>query len=415
LQSQSRNFIFLIAVVLITLAAILWLSYRIVIEYPGGDHFLGIWNGLRGFLSDGHSPYSDQIQSRILEYSSDREQPLLPGRSLFNYPFYILLPVLPVALVGEYALARTLWMAASAFAVILLILIGSRLAGWRPRTLPFIAVILFALFNPYTVTAVITGDFAVFTALLFGLALLAIKGEMDELAGLSLAFSTITPYLSLPLITFVTMWAISIRRDRLILWTYGSVGLFVAGSWLIQRDWIGQYIQMLVQYYALEGIFTPGQAFRNWWAGFGAQMGWILTAALGLMLLAEWRLAYGKGFRWFLWTACLTLAAGGLLGLRTDPSGLVSALLPFIFFITLWDERWGGRSGWSSGLILLLLFLGLWALVPRNFDVLVDPGIYPVLYFALPVITILGLYWVRWLAVRPRGTVMDELRKRGEL
>jgi hypothetical protein len=53
----------------------------------------------------------------------------------------------------------------------------------------------------------------------------------------------------------------------------------------------------------------------------------------GLLLLVEWRLAYGKGFRWFLWTACLTLAAGPLLGLRMDPSSLVIVLLPFILLL----------------------------------------------------------------------------------
>jgi hypothetical protein len=55
---------------------------------------------------------------------------------------------------------------------------------------------------------------------------------------------------------------------------------------------------------------------------------------------------------------------------------------------------------------------GRWS---RAIEALAYPGIYPVLFFPLPIITILGLYWVRWLAVRPRGTVMDELRKRGEL
>jgi hypothetical protein len=174
-------------------------------------------------------------------------------------------------------------------------------------------------------------------------------------------------------------------RDRLILWTYGGVGLLVAGSWLIQRDWIGGIYPGVGPVLRAGGHFYTRAGLRAWWPGFGAQMGWILTAALGLLLLVEWRLAYGKGFRWFLWTACLTLAAGGLLGLRMDPSGLVRYCHSILYW-TLWDERWGGRFGWSSALILTLLFLGLWALVPRRASkpwlILVSTRF----YFALPVL-----------------------------
>jgi hypothetical protein len=414
LHAQSRNLLLLAVVVLVTLAGILWGSYRIAVDYPGGDHFVGIWSGMRGFLSEGFSPYSVQVRSQISTTVAGWEASPQPGRSLFNFPFYILLPTLPVAVIGEYTPARSVWISLLVVAVIGLVLTARRLAGWRTRALPFIVALVFALLNPYTITAVITGDFSIITALLAALALLAIKNDLDELAGLLLAISTVTPQLVLPLIGFISLWAFSNRRDRLVLWTYGGLGLLVGGSWLIQRDWIEGYIQATGRYYALEGIFTPGAALHAWLPGFGAQMGWALTAALGLLLLVEWRLATGKGFRWFLWTACLTLAIGGLLGLRIDPGNLVVVLAPLLLIIGIWDERWGGHYGWSSALVLTLLFLALWALIPRNIEAIAYPGINPVLFFALPVFTIVGLYWVRWLAVRPRGTVMDELRKRGE-
>jgi hypothetical protein len=415
LLSQQKNLVLVIAVILLILAAIGWISYRAAVEYPRGDTFTGIWSGLRGFLNEGLSPYSSEVQTRVSAVAAGWEATPTPGRSLFTYPIYILLPVLPVALIGEYTLARTLWIFLSIMPVIGLVLMSSRLAGWQPKTLSFLAALLFALINPYTAIAIISGNIALLSTLLVGLALLAIKSELDELAGLLLALSTIMPQLVLPLIVFVTLWAISLRRDRLLLWTYGGIGLLISGSWLAQRDWILGYIQALIDYYRLEGVFTPGQALRLWWPGFGAQMGWILTVGLGLLLLNEWRLAYGKGWRWFLWTGCLTLAIGPLLGLRMDPSSLAIGLLPLLFLTGLWDERWGGRFGWSTALILILLLLGLWALVPRSPEAIAYPGIYPVLYFALPIFTVFGLYWVRWLAVKPRGTVMDELRKRGEL
>lgn len=415
MHAQSRNFVILSALGLAAMAVFLWFSYRFVMAYPGGDSLLGLWGSGRAFLTDGLSPYSPESQAQITEAADDWDAPPLIHRSQFNYPFYVLLTVLPVVLIGDYAIARMLWISTAVVAIMLLIPAVNRLAGLQPKALSLAAVVLFTLLNPYTMTVIVSGDHAVFTLLLAALALQAIRSELDELAGLLLAFSTVTPHLVLPLIAFITLWAISQRRDRLLLWTYGGIGLLIAGSWLTQRDWIMGYIQALGNYYGLEGVFTPGQALRSWWPGFGAQMGWILTVVIGLLLLLEWRLAYGKGPRWFLWTAGLTLAAGPLLGMRMDPSSLVIVLLPLLFVTGLWDERWGGRFGWSSALILLLIFVGLWALVPRGIEALTYPDAYPVLFFPLSIVTILSLYWVRWLAVKPRGTVMDELRKRGEL
>jgi hypothetical protein len=391
------------------------LAHRFSTEYPGGDHFVGIWSGMRAFLTAGTSPYGVEIDSKLSEVTVGWQKQPLIGRYSFSYPFYSLVLFMPSALLEDYSIARAIWIMASILALIGLVLTGARLVAWRAKTPILCVLVLFSMLNVYSIVAVISGNFAVFSALLIALALLSIKNGLDELAGLSLAFSTIIPQLVLPLMAFVTLWAISRRRDRLILWVYGSVSLLVAGSWLIRRDWIIGYIQALGRYYALEGVFTPGQALQNWWPGFGAQMGWILTVTLALLLIVEWRLAYGKGTRWFLWTASLTLASGPLLGLRTDPSSLVVVLLPLILMVGLWDERWGGRYGWTSAAMLALLFLGLWAPVWPEIDALAYPGDYPILFFSLPIFALLGLYWVRWMAIRPRGTVMDELRRREDL
>jgi hypothetical protein len=415
LRSQSRNLLILAVLAVVVLVAVGWASYHFSRSYPGGERFIEIWIPGRAFLSEGLSPYSTQVQTQTAIVVEDWAVSLSPGVRVFRYPIYTLLLALPVVLVGDYTLARALWIFILVLALLLHVLATGRLTGWRPKILSLAAVLLFALFNPYTLTAIVMGDLAVLTLVLVILALMSIRSELDELAGILLALSTITPHLVLPLLVFITLWGISQRRDRLLLWTYGSWALLIAGTTLLSQDWLIQYIQTIYQYYQQDIIATPGQALQSWWPGLGAQMGWILTFVFGFLLLNEWRLAFGKGPRWFLWTASLTLAAGPLLGLRTDPANLVIVLLPLILVTGLWDERWGGRYGWSSALILTLLFLALWAMVPRGIEDLIYPGLYPVLYFPLPVFTILGLYWVRWLAVRPRGTVMDELRRRGEL
>ena len=37
------------------------------------------------------------------------------------------------------------------------------------------------------------------------------------------------------------------------------------------------------------------------------------------------------------------------------------------------------------------------------------------LLLPLPILLLVGLYWIRWWAVRPVRTLMDELRLQGEL
>ena len=414
MRAQSKQTLTII-VLLLALAATAWLGWRFVSDYPGGAYFNSLWNGGRGFLTQGVSVYGAEVQAAVTRSAQSWERQPEPWRGLFNYPFYVLLPALPFLMIADYNLARLLWLLAALCALLLTFWAGQRLAGWRLKPLTFAGALLFLLLNPYTVSALVTGDWAVFTLPLVALALLALRAGLDELGGLALAFTTITPALALPLLALITLWAISQRRDRLLLWTWGGTGLLIAGSWLARPDWLEGYIQVLGEAYQLEGVFTPGQALRSWWPGFGAQMGWILTAGLGLSLLNEWRKAWGKEPRWLIWTAALTLTAGPLLGLRIDPASLAVALLPLLLVAGWWDERWGGCAGWSSALILLLLLLGLWALIPRGIDDLAHPGIYPVLFLPLPFFTMLGLYWVRWLALRPRGTLLDELRQRGDL
>jgi hypothetical protein len=171
LRSQSRNPLIIIVIMLFVAAGVVWVSNHFVMTYPGGEFLVVIRAGARAVLTEGFSPYSQQVQSMVATAADDWEAPYLPGRSMFIYPFYILLPAMPVALIGEYTLARTLWIFSAVLTMILLVLVASRLVGWRPKVLSLATAMLFVLFNPYTITAVAAGDFAVIVLLLATLAL----------------------------------------------------------------------------------------------------------------------------------------------------------------------------------------------------------------------------------------------------
>jgi hypothetical protein len=392
-----------------------WLTYQIANHYPGGSHFLTAWSGSRTFLTEGVSPYSEETFTQTRSLTAGWPERPSESTLRFTYPLYSLLFFLPFALFENYVLARALWMTALGITMLLMIWSGMRLAGWSPRTPVFIFLALFILFGVYSIIPLLSGNFAIVTALLITLAFAAIKGGMDELAGFLLALSTIMFHLVIVLLVFVIIWSISNQRWGLIVWLFGSLGLLAAGMSMFLRDWLIQYGNAVLQYYDLENIATPGHALRAWWPGLGSQMGWVLTAALLLVLGIEWWQALGKGFRWFLWTACLTLVVGQLIGIRTEPGSLVVLLLPMILVFSILDEQWGSRKWGLLSMLLVLLFGGFWILVLRNVDHVFYSPAPPVLFFNLPFVMLIGLYWIRWRAARPQRFYLNEMRAREEI
>jgi hypothetical protein len=328
----------------------------------------------------------------------------------FHYPLYSLLFFLPFALLEDYVLARAFWMTALEIALVLLIGSGLRLVAWRPRTPVLIALLFFILLGVHTVIPVLSGNFAVGIALLITLAFSAIKSKMDALAGFLLALSTIMPQLVIVWILFTLIWSISNQRWSLVVWFIGGWALLAVGSSLLLSDWIIQYKDALLYYYNLEMVASPGQALQARWPGLGAQMGGALTSVLLMILAVEWWLAYGKGFHWYLWTSCLTLVIGQLVGFRTDPGSLVVLMFPVLLVFSVWDEHWGSRKGWLQGLLLLFLFAGSWWMVLRSVDSIFFALAPPVLFFMLPFVLLAGLYWVRWRVVRPHRFYLNEMR-----
>jgi hypothetical protein len=80
---------------------------------------------------------------------------------------------------------------------------------------------------------------------------------------------------------------------------------------------------------------------------------------------------------------------------------LVFLLLPLILVLSIFLERWSflGRLG-AGGVLQGVMFLGLWLIA------FLLPGsmLRDVLVLWLPLLLLLGLYWLRWWAIRPPRT-----------
>jgi hypothetical protein len=179
---------------------------------------------------------------------------------------------------------------------------------------------------------------------------------------------------------------------------------------LFVPDWPFQNLREVLRYPEYNPPGTPGAVFAEWWPGIGERLGWFLTAILGIVLLLEWIAARGQGFRWFLWTACLTLVASQWIGIQTDPGNFVVLFIPLVLVFAVWEERWGPRGRWAILGIMLALFAGLWVLFVRTITDVGQPLQHPVIFFPLPLTLFIGLYWVRWWAIRPSRLAVEALR-----
>jgi hypothetical protein len=406
-------FALLIALAAVALVFLTWANYRYSVQNPGGSDFLPRWVGTRLFLMEGQSPYSDETTQEIQNLFYGRLARSGEDQVLFVYPFYSIFLFSPFALLENYDFARAIWMTVLEVSVILLVVAGLSLNRWRLFPFMLGLLMLFAALWYYTVRALINANVSLLIALVVALAFLAIRRERDGLAGLLLALTTIKPQMVILLIVLVLLWSVSNRRYILFWSILGNLALLTAVTSLLIPNWIWQNLVQLFAYPDYTLPTTPGEIFAVWMPGVGMRLGYALTVIMIATLVFEWRQAWGKEFRWLLWTSGLTLAATQLVGIPTATENYMIMFPALLMVFAAWDEQW--RS-WGRALIFfsyLLLFFGLWWLFLTTLERGEQPIQGLVMFFPLPVFLLIGLYWVRWWVLRPEQPLLDRLRRSG--
>jgi len=400
-----------IVLVVLVLVGLTYANYGFTKQNPGGNDFLSRWVGTRLFLTRGLSPYSEQVTRQIHEMAYGRDATAGEDQMLFAYPFYTTLVIAPFALVGDYGMARALWMTALEACLVLIAIAGIALNRWRLPPWLLGLLLIFALLWYHGLRPVINGNPSIFVTLFIVLALWSIRSEHDPLAGLLLALATIKPQMVALLIPLVLFWAVSHRRWSIVASFFGSLALLIATFTLFFPDWILQNIRQILSYPGYTLPSTPGSIFTVWVPGVGKQLGWGLTILLSLVLLWEWRLAMGQEFRWLLWTAGLTLVITNLIGIPTATENYVVMFPALVLLFTIWDERWRMVGRGLVVASMLILFTGLWYVFLTTLQPGDQPIQHPVMFFPLPVLLLAGLYWVRWWAIHPLRVLLDQFRE----
>lgn len=404
-MNRSRSN-FLVAVLLAVLAsgllaAFTWGNLNFIKTSPGGNDFLVHWMGTRVLIKEGISPYSDEAALRIQNFAYGRPAQTGEHELRVAYPLYSIVLFAPFALVADFNLARALWMTLLEVGLIGLTILSLRLVRWQTGPVLLACLLLFGVLWYHGLRPLINGNAVILVALGLVGGFLALRSGSEELAGVLFAFTTIKPQVVVLMLIFVVFWGMNNGKWRMIGWLVGTVGLLTASAALIYPDWIVQNLREVIRYPSYNPPGTPGAAFAFWWPAFGARLGYALSVVMLAILMLEWRAARNADLRGLIWSSFLTLTISQWIGIQTDPGNFVVLFPALILVFGLFAERWKKGAIVVTAASLLILLVGLWAIFLSTVQYGDQPMQSPIMFFPLPAVTLLLLYWVRWWAVTP--------------
>lgn len=386
----------------VLLGGLVWLNLRLVALNPQDAFFASYWVGTRAFLFKGQSPYTEAIAQETQRQVYGRLARSDEYAFMATYPLFATFVFAPFALVNDVALARAAWMTALELALLATLWFCLRITRWQPPGWLVFACGLFALAWAHGLLPLVNGDVVILAGLFGVLALSAVRAERYELAGILLAFTALQMLPLLLAVVLILIWGLSRRQWALPLFFFGTLALLIVTGMFFQPQWPVDFLRVILRYPVYPTPNTLGAALAIWWPGVGRQVGWVLTALLSLVLLAEWGLALRRDFRWMLWTCCLTLVLSAWVGIPTSPMAFTLLLLPLVLVFATWEGR-APLAGRVLAIILLLsLAGGLWPLLWNGRAAYPWPQIPPGLFLPAPLVLVVMLYWVRWWATRPR-------------
>lgn len=384
--------------VLVAIGALGFVNYRFASEAPGGNDFLPRWVGTHAWLQDGTSPYARSVTLEAQRMIYGRPADPSQGEDVahFVYPMPAIIFFIPFGLM-PYTLARAVWMTLLEVCLPILAILGLGIAKWRPKPWLTAVLVLLSILWYHGLRAVIVGQFAVFEAVLIAGAFLAVQRERDALAGILLALSLAKPQMSFLIIPYVLLWAFSRRKWAIIIWAFAFLALWVGASLLLIPDWPLQWLRQILEYPAYTDIGSPISILAGLVPPASDWLNRILSGALVLYMFWEWYLARDQRDNWFQWTAAMTLVVTNLVAFRTATTNYVVLLPVWMLIFSVLVQRWDQGGVVATALTSLALILGPWALFLTTVQARTESAM---MYLPLPILTLLGLWWIRWWKLR---------------
>ncbi|PKN83738.1 MAG: hypothetical protein CVU46_16210 [Chloroflexi bacterium HGW-Chloroflexi-8] len=400
---RNRNVINIISAIflVIIVLGLVWANFEYSSNNPGGNDFLVHWVAAKNFIYDGISPYSEIT---VLEI-----QKLVYGRAAIagehelrpSYPLYSVFLFLPFGLVKNYFIARALWMTLLEITLLFSVFISIKVSQWKPERLVLITVFVFSVFWYHGLRSLINGNVVVLLLFCLILSVYAVQIKQDELAGILLGLTTIKPQVGFALILFLILWGFVNKRYKIIFWFIGSTIMLIVLALFFEPNWLQQFLQEILRYPGYNPPGTPATALVQLIPGVGNRIGIGLSIISAIILMSEWFLGRKAAGIEFAWVCSITLVLGQWLNIQTDPGNFI-IMLPAIFVaFRLNDDRWSNNGTLINFVILGLLFVIPWVVFIYTVSRDYQPIQSPIMFFPVPILLFIFLYWVRWWAKNP--------------
>ncbi len=408
LSVEEIRLIFLALLILVFLTVLNVYLARLL---PGGEFFYLRWSGTRAFLVDQIEPYSSTIAERTQNMAYGRPAFSSEYPYVLNDPFYIVLLYTPLALFSDFTIARGLWMLFSEAALIGIIYYLLKLIEWEPPRWLLALIVVAGISGYYSVTSLGSGTPTAILTFLFILILFALRSFSDELAGALLFLAAYQWEVGGMFFLFVVVMVFANKRWGVLTGFGMSLFLFLVVSFLANPGWGLPYFRAVLSDWYRGTNLSFGHILSFWFPDLRISIGVWTSVAIGGILFLEWIGSVEAPFRRIVWTASLTLAATPLMGFAIFPTNHVVLLPALILIAMLVWERWTRQREWFVLLLLLMAIFvpyGLYARIITNYNRLT----FDLLTILPPMITIIGLYWMRWWAFRSPRTWFDQLGDR---
>ena len=400
---MSRSLTTLTAILLICLAlavlgGLVWANMQYIHAQPAEKDFLVPWQGM---------PYSDPATQRaqILYYG----RLAAPGQDPLALwlPFPVELLYFPIALVNDYVLARAIWTTFLEIALVALAFLSLRMTGWKPGRIFLPVILFFPLLWVYGVFSLESGNAAGFIALALVGFLLALRSERDELAG-GLLILLVSSARFIGVLTFFILWWIIYQHRWRVLWGFMmGLAVLLGLAFLFLPGWFLPFLSGMLSHSIYTIGFSTTGIFASLSPVVGPRLAWVLAGILLLILFFEWGNTLAKDFKAFLWMVSLTVSVTPLLGIPMFPNDYLILIVPLMLMLALLGERQPWLKRWGVPGMVILLLAGLWYLAFALTSANAYVTLINILILFLPVMLVLGLYWMRWWYIRTVPTGLE--------
>lgn len=404
----TRDYLF-IAVIL---AAVLAVSVGLVnlnLSLPaGGGEFLRHWVGARSYLFDRIDPYTTNIPETVQRLVYGNSASAGDEPYILDTPFHLLLLYFPFALLSDPMLARAIYTMILEWALIALALLSLRLIEWNVPRWFYVLFLPFCVFNFYSFQALTDATPVLLLGLIYAGILLALQNEADELAGALAVASTYYWEAGLPFLLLMAWYCYRTNRVRVLAGFFMFAFILLVVSFLLYPGWIIPALRAGMNNFRAEYGYSLFSVFHQFLPSIGNFFAWAVIVAFIVILGYEWNASLRADSRRLYWAACLTLASTPLLGFRSGIENLALLILPLALIFAVAHDRWKRIGSLLIALLLVLLFAVPWAVylsLPAQYQALTGE----ILFLFLPVFTVIGLYWIRWWAIRPPRVWADSL------